>query len=53
MNKEVRGILVVTLDCQGPRFKPRLGQKFESIFLLHAHPKNPATGTKSGTCVDP
>ena len=28
------------LDCEvrGPRFKPQLGQKFWSRFLLHAHP---------------
>jgi len=34
------------LDCQGPRFKHWSGQKSDSRFMLHAHPKNPATGTK-------
>ena len=37
----VRRSLVVTIMAirlQGPRFKPRPGQKFETRFMLHAHP---------------
>ena len=45
----VRGSLVITfaaIRLQGPRFKPRPGQKFETRFLLHAHPCSKPPGTQ-------
>ena len=48
----VRRSLVVTfaaIRLQGPRFKPRPGQKFETRFLFPAHPCSATGTTTSGT----
>src|SRR6218665_1050100 len=34
-------LMFAAIRLQGPRFKPRPGQKFGSRFLLHAHPGHP------------
>src|SRR6218665_1855696 len=52
----VRYSLVVTfvaIRMQGLRFKPRTGQKFETRFLLHAHPCSASGITTSGTRASP
>src|SRR6218665_68164 len=52
----VRGVLVVTLAAirqQGPRFKLRPRQKFETRFLLHAHLCSASGTTMSGTRASP
>src|SRR6218665_2612887 len=52
LNWGVRRSIVATfaaIRLQGPRFKPRPRQKFETRFLLHAHPCSASGATTSGT----
>ena len=52
----VRRSLVVTFAAtrlQGPRFKPRPGQKFETRFLLRAHLCSAPGTTTSGNRASP